>query len=70
LGDPVLRIIQIVGWVGLIGTLMALYDGWLALRDSSRWWWNRLHAVGTAFACVVFTWFIYHWNMLHWSLKF
>ncbi len=68
--DPTLRIIQIVGWLALIGTLAALYDGWLALGDSSRWWWNRLHAAAIAVACVVFSWFMYHWNMLHLSLKF
>jgi len=68
--DTLLRVVQIVGWIGVIGTLVALYDGWLALSDSNRWWWNRIHAIGIALASVGFSWFVYHWHMLHFSLKF
>jgi fluoride ion exporter CrcB/FEX len=68
--DPLLRIVQVVGWLGVIGTIGALWDGWLALRETNRWWWNRLHAVAIALACVGFAWFLSHWHMLHFSLKF
>jgi CubicO group peptidase (beta-lactamase class C family) len=68
--DPLFRMIQIVGWLGIIGCLFALYDGILALRDSTRWWFARLHAVSIALACVAFTWFIYNWHMLKFSLNF
>ena len=68
--DPMLRLVQIVGWLGVIGTIAALYDGWLAFRESNRWWWGRLHAVAIAVACVGFAWFLSHWHMLHFSLKY
>lgn len=68
--DPTIRLIQVAGWIGVIGALVALYDAWLALGASTRWWFSRLHAVAIAVACVGFSWFIYHWNMLHLSLKF
>jgi len=68
--DPLFRMIQIVGWLGVIGTIFVLYDGLLALRDSNRWWWGRVHAVVVAIACIGLTWFVYHWHMLRFSLKY
>ena len=68
--DSLFRLVQIVGWIGIVGALVALYDGWLATRESSRWWWGRLHAVALAIACVGFAWFILHWHMLNFSLKY
>ncbi len=68
--DPVLRIVQILGWLGVIGTIAALYDAWLGIRETNRWWWNRVHAAGIAVACVSFTWFLAHWHMLHFSLNY
>jgi CubicO group peptidase (beta-lactamase class C family) len=68
--DSLLRIVQLVGWLGVIGTLFALYDGWLAIGDKSRWWWSRFHTVAIALACVGFAWFLVHWHMLHLSLKY
>jgi hypothetical protein len=68
--DPMIRIIQIVGWLGVIGAFVALYAGWLAVRDASQWWFSRLHTVAVALACVGFAWFIVHWHMLHFSLKY
>ncbi len=68
--DPTLRIVQIIGWIGVIGGVVALYDAVIAAFDSKRWWWSRIHSVGIALACVGFAWFLYHWHMLHFSLKF
>jgi CubicO group peptidase (beta-lactamase class C family)/fluoride ion exporter CrcB/FEX len=68
--DPLLRMVQIAGWLGVIGTIAALYDGWLALRESNRWWWGRLHTVAIALACFGFAWFLSHWHLLHFSLKY
>ncbi|MBZ5601642.1 MAG: beta-lactamase family protein [Acidobacteriia bacterium] len=68
--DPLFRMIQIVGWLGVIVGIAALYDGWRALRDSERWWWSRVSAIGVAVAWAGFTWFVYHWHMLRFSLKY
>jgi hypothetical protein len=68
--DPLFRVIQAVGWLGLIASIAALYDGWLALRDRNRWWFSRMHAVAVAVACIGFAWFVYHWHMLHFSMKY
>jgi CubicO group peptidase (beta-lactamase class C family) len=68
--DPLLRIVQIVGWLGVIGTIAAVYDAWLAFRETNRWWFSRLHAAAIALACVGFCWFLSHWHMLSFSLKY
>ena len=68
--DALFRVIQVLGWLGLIASLVALYDGSLALRDRNRWWFGRVHAVAIAFACIGFAWFLYHWHMLHFSMKY
>jgi CubicO group peptidase (beta-lactamase class C family) len=68
--DPLFRVIQGVGWLGLMASIVALYDGWSALRDRNRWWFSRVHAVAVAIACIGFAWFLYHWHMLHFSMKY
>lgn len=68
--DPVLRLIQLIGWVGAAGALLALYGALTSLVDEKRWWFSKLHDAGIALACVGFVWFIFHWNMLHWSLNY
>jgi CubicO group peptidase (beta-lactamase class C family) len=68
--DPVLRIIQIVGWLGIVGTLAVLYSALRSWREPERWWLSKLADAVIAAACVAFVWFVYVWNMLHWSLRY
>ncbi len=68
--DPVLRIIQIVGWLGVVGTLAVLYSTLRSWREPERWWLSKLADTVIAVACLAFVWFVYIWNMLHWSLRY
>src|SRR5438270_595039 len=68
--NPLLRIIQIVGWLGVLGTLGAVYNALLSWRDQSRWFWSKPADTLVALACVSFVWFVFTWNMLHWSLRY
>lgn len=68
--NPLLRLIQIVGWLGVIGTLVAVYNAMRSWQDSQRWLWGRIFEVVIALSCVGVVWFIFTWNMLHWSLKY
>ena len=68
--DPVLRIIQIVGWLGIVGTLAVLYSALRSWREPERWWLSKVADTVIAAACVAFVWFVYVWNMLHWSLRY
>jgi len=68
--DPVLRIIQIVGWLGVVGTLAVLYSTLRSWREPERWWLSKLADTVIAVTCLAFVWFVYIWNMLHWSLRY
>jgi CubicO group peptidase (beta-lactamase class C family) len=65
-----LRFIQIVGWLGVLGTLAALYRAWDSWREKGGWIWSKLGDTVVALACLAFVWFVYTWNMLHWSLRY
>lgn len=68
--DPLLRIIQFIGWLGVLGVIAAIYYAFESWIDRNRWWWSKIHALGMALACLGFAWFILYWNMLHWSLNY
>ncbi len=65
-----LRLIQIVGWLGVLGTLLACYNGVRSWTSAGRWLWARLGDTVIALACLAFVWFVFTWNMLHWSLRY
>ena len=68
--NPLLRTIQIVGWLGVLGTLPALSNAVSSWRQQGRWLWSRLGDSLIALACISFAWFVYASNMLHWSLRY
>ncbi len=41
-GNPWLRLIQIVGWLGVLGTVAAIYSAVKSWRIPQRWWAARL----------------------------
>ena len=65
-----LRLIQIVGWLGVIGTILALVNAYQSWRQPDRWLWSRIGDTLIALACVGVVWFVFTWNMLHWSLVY
>lgn len=68
--NPLLRSIQIIGWLGVLGTLAAVYNAFLSWREQGRWFWSKPADTLIALACVTFVWFVYTWNMLHWGLRY
>jgi CubicO group peptidase (beta-lactamase class C family) len=68
--NPLLRTIQIVGWIGVFGTLAALYNAFRSWQERGRWFWSKLGDGLIALACLAFVWFVFTWNMLHWSLRY
>ena len=67
--NPLLRTIQLVGWLGLLGTLAALYGAWQSWKER-HWWLSRLGDTLIAVSCLGFVWFVFVWNMLHWNLHY
>jgi CubicO group peptidase (beta-lactamase class C family) len=69
-GNPWLRLIQIVGWLGVLGTVAAIYSAVQSWRVPQRWWAARLGDTFIALGCLGAIWFVFTWNMLHWNLKY
>ena len=65
-----LRMIQIVGWLGVLGSLLVFYSMFRSWQQPQRWFWSKLGDTALALACLGFVWFVFVWNMLHWSLKY
>jgi succinate-acetate transporter protein len=68
--NPLLRIIQIIGWLGILGSLIAVYSAFRSWREQERWLWSKLGDTVLALACAGFVWFVFTWNMLHLSLRY
>lgn len=68
--NPLLRFIQIVGWIGVLGTIAAMYNVLLSWADRGRWLWSKVGDALVALGCLVFVWFVFVWSMLHWSLRY
>jgi hypothetical protein len=68
--NPLLRTIQIVGWLGVLGGVLVLYRVLRSFAERGRWLGSRISDGLVAFACLGFIWFVFAWNMLHWSLKY
>lgn len=66
---PLLRMIQIVGWLGILGGLAVLYN-MIRSWTRPRWLWSRLGDTVIALACVAYTWFVFTWNLLVWRLRY
>ncbi len=65
-----LRLIQLVGWLGVIGTLVALYNVFRSWATPQRWVWGKIGDTLIALACLGFAWFAIAWQMLSWSLRY
>ncbi|HEY1263700.1 MAG TPA: hypothetical protein VGF06_09260, partial [Terriglobales bacterium] len=69
-GNPWLRLIQLVGWVGVLGMLIALYNAVKSWQDRARWIWARIGDTLIALACIGTVCFVFTCHMLHWSLRY
>jgi len=68
--DALMRAIQIVGWLGVVGTVAAVYNVVRTWTVPDRWLWSKLADTVIGLACLAFVWFVFTWNMLHWSLRY
>jgi CubicO group peptidase (beta-lactamase class C family) len=68
--NPLIRIIQLVGWLGVIGTIVALLNAIRAWKEFGGWRWGKIGETLIALACILFVFFVFNWNMLHLSLRY
>lgn len=68
--DPKLRMIQLVGWLGTLGTLVILYAVAKTWRSPGEWFLSHAGNVLIAASAISFSWFLLHWHLLHFSLLY
>jgi CubicO group peptidase (beta-lactamase class C family) len=69
-GNPWLRLIQLVGWLGVLGSLITIYNAVKSWQDRARWIWSRIGDTLVALACIGTVCFVFTCHMLHWSLRY
>jgi CubicO group peptidase (beta-lactamase class C family) len=68
--DPMLRVMQIVGWLGSLGTLLVFYAVIKTWGSTGEWWLSHLGNLSMSAAALSFSWFLLHWHLLHFSLMY
>jgi CubicO group peptidase (beta-lactamase class C family) len=68
--DWVLRVFQLFGLLGVIGTIPVVLNMVEAFGDSDRPWWTKLTDTLLAAACVLSVWYAFSQHLLVWSLNF
>jgi CubicO group peptidase (beta-lactamase class C family) len=68
--DTTLRLVQLVGWIGSLGTLVVLYAVVKSWRFPGQWWLSHAGNVAIAVSALSFSWFLLHWHLLHFSLLY
>jgi len=68
--DSWLRLLQLALLLGMIGTLVILYNGYRTWRTVSAGLWTKIYASGLALASLVYAWFVIAGRLLQSSLKY
>jgi len=68
--DPLLYLLQTLGVLAAIGTLVVIFHAFQSWTKSNHWIWSRIFDAALALACVGFTWFIWHWNLINFNLHY
>ena len=69
-GDTWLHLLQVVGLLAGLGSLIAIYNSLKSWGDGQQWFWNKIWNTLLAISCVGFFWFIYHWHLLNFHLNY
>jgi len=68
--DPWIVLLQIVGLIGVLGTLLVIYATLRLWRVPNIWkgvrWLNLLIVL----ACIAFTWFVLYWKMVNFNMNY
>lgn len=64
------HLLQLIGWLGVLGGLLMLWNAIASWRDQERGLWSKLGDTLIVLAAAGYTWFAMYWNLLHWSLHY
>ncbi len=68
--DPLLRLFQLIGWIGVAGMILAVYSAVRSWKDASFGTWMRLGNSLLALSCLILVWFAFAHHMFSWNLVY
>ena len=68
--NPLLRLLQFIGWIGVVGTIVALYAAVRSWRETNLGTWTRLGNSLLALSCFILVWFAFAHHMFTWNLLY
>jgi CubicO group peptidase (beta-lactamase class C family) len=68
--DLRLNLIQVVGVLGALGTVLVLIACLRSWRDRNLWMWAKAWNLLVLLACLSFAWFVLYWNLLDFNLNY
>ncbi len=68
--DPLLRFLQLLGWLGVAGTIVVIYSAIRGWKDANSGTWMRLGNTLLAVCCVILVWFAFAHHMFTWNLVY
>ena len=67
--DTKLRMLQVIGALGVLGTLVAINYCIRSWGDSGLWFWTKVWNTLLMLGCVGYTFFLLNWHMLNFGLN-
>ena len=64
--DIWLHLLQLLGWLGVLGTIVLLWNAVASWRSEERGAWSKLGDTLVLVAALGYSWFVLYWNLLHW----
>jgi len=68
--DSVVRLLQLLSMVAIVGTIIPVLEFWTALRDRQRPWWTKATDGLVVSACIVLATFLISYNFITASLNY
>ena len=63
-------VLHLLGFAGMIGAGVAIWNAWLSLREGSGRWWSKTWSVVLAASCVALTWIAFTLNLVQLGLYY
>ncbi len=69
-GDLWLHLLQVVGVIGGVGAVVAIWNALKSWGDHGQWFWSKIWYTLVALGCAGFFWFLFYWHMLNFDLHY
>ena len=65
-----LHLLQMVGFLGILGALVSINYCLRSWTDAALWYWTKLWNTALMLACLGYVFFLLNWHMLNFRLNY